>query len=51
MSRNFAAIIIGAIVVLVVLNFTFYTVDQRKQAIVLQLGEIVGVEKKPGLYA
>jgi len=51
MNRNFAAIIIGAIVVLVVLNFTFYTVDQRKQAIVLQLGEIVGVQKKPGLYA
>ena len=51
MKRNFAAIIIGAIVVLVVLNFTFYTVDQRKQAIVLQLGEIVGVQKKPGLYA
>lgn len=51
MNRNFAAIIIGAIVVLVVLNFTFYTVDQRKQAIVLQLGEIVDVQKKPGLYA
>ena len=51
MNRNFAAIIIGVLVVLVVLNFTFYTVDQRKQAIVLQLGEIVGVEKKPGLYA
>lgn len=51
MSRNFAVLAVGAIVVLGVLNFTFYTVDQRKQALVLQLGEIVGLKTKPGLYA
>lgn len=51
MSRKFATFLVVAIVVLVVLNFTFYTVDQRKQALVLQLGEIVGLKQKPGLYA
>ena len=50
MNRKFALFVIGVIVVLVTLNFTFYTVDQRKQAIILQLGEIVGLQKKPGLY-
>ncbi len=50
MNRKFAVFVIVAIVVLVTLNFTFYTVDQRKQAIILQLGEIVGLQKKPGLY-
>jgi len=50
MNRKFALFVVGIIVVLVVLNFTFYTVDQRKQAIILQLGEIIGLQKKPGLY-
>lgn len=50
MNRKFAVFVIVAIVVLVTLNFTFYTVDQRKQAIILQLGEIIGLQKKPGLY-
>jgi len=34
----------------VVLSFTFFTVDQRQQAIVLQLGEIKSVKQQPGLY-
>lgn len=51
MNRNFATFLVAAIIALVVLNFTFYTVDQRKQALVLQLGEIVGLKQKPGLYA
>jgi len=50
MNRKFALFVVGIIVVLVALNFTFYTVDQRKQAIILQLGEIIGLQKKPGLY-
>jgi membrane protease subunit HflC len=43
--------IIAAIVIaLVLLSSSFYTVDQRQSAIVLQLGEIVSVDTKPGLY-
>ncbi len=50
MNRSFASILVGAIVLLVVLSFSFYTVDQRQQAIVVQLGEIKSLKKDPGLY-
>ncbi len=50
MNRNFASILVSAILLLVVLSFTFFTVDQREQAIVLQLGEIKSLKKEPGLY-
>jgi membrane protease subunit HflC len=51
MSRNLAITLVVAVVALVVMSFTFYTVDQRQNAIVVQLGEIVAVKTKPGLYA
>lgn len=50
MSRSLASVLVGALVVLVIMSFTFFTVDQRQDAIVLQLGEIVSVKTKPGLY-
>lgn len=50
MNRSFASILVSAIILLVVLSFTFFTVDQRQQAIVLQLGEIKSLKKDPGLY-
>lgn len=50
MNRNFASILVGAIVLLMVLSFSFFTVDQRQQAIVVQLGEIKSLKKAPGLY-
>ena len=50
MNRNFASVLIVALIALVGLSFTFFTVDQRQQAIVLQLGEIKSVKKTPGLY-
>ena len=40
MKRSFAFALVIALLLLVVLSFTFFTVDQRQQAIVLQLGEI-----------
>jgi len=43
-------LIIVLVLVLVVLSQSFYTVDQREAALVFQLGEIVHVETKPGLY-
>jgi len=50
MNRSYASVLVGAIILLVVLSFTFFTVDQRQQAIVLQLGEITSIKQKPGLY-
>jgi membrane protease subunit HflC len=50
MSRNLASILVAVLGALVVMSFTFYTVDQRQDAIVLQLGEIVSVKTEPGLY-
>jgi modulator of FtsH protease HflC len=48
--KNFRAVIAALIVVLVIGSLCFYTVDQRQNAIVFQLGEIVRVVKEPGWY-
>lgn len=50
MNRTFASILVSAVLLMVVLSFTFFTVDQREQAIVWQLGEITSVKTQPGLY-
>jgi modulator of FtsH protease HflC len=42
--------LIGLVVLLVVLSGSMFTVDQRQNALVFQLGEVVSVKKKPGLY-
>lgn len=51
MTRNLASVLVVAVVALVIMSFTFFTVDQRQHAIVLQLGEIVAVKTEPGLKA
>lgn len=43
-------LIVPLVLVLIVLSLSIYTVDQRQAALVFQLGEIVRVDKKPGLY-
>ena len=50
MKTNVANILIGAVVALILLSLSMFVVDQRQNAIVFQLGEIVGVKTKPGLY-
>jgi membrane protease subunit HflC len=50
MSKNLGPILIGLIVLLVVLSGSLFTVDQRQNAMVFQLGEVVSVKKTPGLY-
>ena len=50
MSKNFGSMLIGLVVLLVVLSGSMYTVDQRQNAMVFQLGEVVSVKTKPGLY-
>jgi membrane protease subunit HflC len=50
MSKNFGSLLVGLLVVLVVLSGSMFTVDQRQNALVFQLGEVVSVKKTPGLY-
>jgi membrane protease subunit HflC len=50
MNRPTAAILISAVAALLVLSMSVYTVDQRKAAIKVQLGEVVTVHTEPGLY-
>ena len=48
--KNIGTVLIGLILALVVASLTLFTVDQRQNAIVFQLGEVVSVKTKPGLY-
>ncbi|HUX32045.1 MAG TPA: protease modulator HflC [Thiobacillus sp.] len=50
MSKYLGFILIALIALLVVLSTSMFTVDQRQNALVFQLGEVVSVKKKPGLY-
>jgi len=43
-------VVTGLLVLGLVLAMSLYTVDQRKAAIKFQLGEVVDVQTKPGLY-
>ena len=40
----------GLIALMILLSLAVFTVDQRQNAIVFQLGEIIGVKTQPGLY-
>jgi modulator of FtsH protease HflC len=50
MNRTAAAALVTAVVALLVLSMSVYTVDQRKAAIKFQLGEVVSMQTEPGLY-
>ncbi|MBK8323950.1 MAG: protease modulator HflC [Betaproteobacteria bacterium] len=50
MNRSAAAILVTAVIALLVLSMSVYTVDQRKAAIKFQLGEVVSMHTDPGLY-
>jgi membrane protease subunit HflC len=50
MKQNFGAIAIGVVVVLLVIAMSMFVVDQRQNAIVFRLGEVVAIKKEPGLY-
>jgi modulator of FtsH protease HflC len=43
-------VFVGILVVLLLLAMSVYTVDQRQAAIKFQLGEVIDVQTKPGLY-
>lgn len=50
MTRNPASWLVALIVLLVVASSSVFTVDQRQNALVFQLGEVVSVKTEPGLY-
>jgi membrane protease subunit HflC len=50
MKPNFGAVIAGAIALLLILSASMFVVDQRQNAIVFRLGEVVSIKKDPGLY-
>lgn len=50
MSKNISTLLVVLVVILVILSASMYTVDQRQNAMVFQLGEVVAVKKSPGLY-
>jgi membrane protease subunit HflC len=50
MARNIGLIVVAAVVALIVLSLSMFTVDQRQSAIVLRFGQIISVTTKPGLY-
>ena len=50
MKINLGNILVGAIAAVILLSLSMFVVDQRQTAIVLQLGEMVGVKTAPGLY-
>ncbi|TAN72417.1 MAG: protease modulator HflC [Gallionella sp.] len=49
MNKNIGNVLIGAVAALVLLSMSVYVVDQRQNAIVFQLGEVVSVKTNPGL--
>lgn len=50
MRANISTILIGLVILLVVASMSLFTVDQRQNAMVFRLGEIVSVKTSPGLY-
>lgn len=50
MKRNFGPILIGLAGLLLVLSMSMFVVDQRQNSIVFRLGEVVAIQKEPGLY-
>lgn len=48
--KNVNTIVIVILGLLLLASMTLYTVDQRQNAMVFQLGRVVAVHKQPGLY-
>ncbi len=50
MKANLGILLVGVLVALVIISLSLFVVDQRQNAIVFRLGEVVDVKKDPGLY-
>ena len=51
MPRSVGMILVGVVALLVLASLSLYVVDQRQNAIVFRFGEIIRVERAPGLHA
>ena len=50
MRASITTALIAIVIILVLASMSLFTVDQRQQAIVFRLGEVVSIKTKPGLY-
>jgi membrane protease subunit HflC len=50
MNKKIANVLIAAAIALILMSMSMFVVDQRQNAIVFQLGEIISVKTSPGLY-
>lgn len=50
MRAHVGALVVGAVVVLIIASMSIFVVDQRQNAIVFRLGEVISVKTEPGLY-
>jgi modulator of FtsH protease HflC len=50
MKASVTVVLVAVVIVLVVASMSLFTVDQRQQAIVFRLGEVVSIKTEPGLY-
>lgn len=50
MKASRGTLLVGVVVVLIVASLSLFIVDQRQNAIVFRLGEVIDVKKSPGLY-
>lgn len=50
MKNNMGGMLVGLIVLLIIGSLSLFVVDQRQNAIVFRLGEVVNIKKEPGLY-
>jgi modulator of FtsH protease HflC len=48
--KSLGTLLVLLVIILVLASSMLYTVDQRENAIVFQLGEVVSIKKDPGLY-
>ena len=50
MRQRLGALLVGLIALAVIAGLALFVVDQRQNAIVFRLGEIVDIKSQPGLY-
>lgn len=50
MRNRVGAILVGALVALIIGALSLFVVDQRQNAIVFRLGEVIAIKTAPGLY-
>ncbi|HET6493272.1 MAG TPA: SPFH domain-containing protein, partial [Burkholderiales bacterium] len=50
MKQGFGSVVVVVIIALVVAALSMFVVDQRQNALVFRLGEVIDVKKEPGLY-